>query len=452
MTQSNVPAHQTPSARTPAIRRTSYLAQSIHLEESSSPRLVRLTILVVALAVIGAIVWAGNARLDQVARADGSVVPSSNIHILQHFEGGIIEEVSVRAGDIVEAGQTVLRLSPTGAGSELRQLRGRAAALAARLERLYSRVEDRDPNFAEIEADFPVLVAEQRRLLNANREARQNQEQLFDEQLKDQNIQLDTLLSQRSTLVDSIGLIEEEVTLRKELLDKGLTRRFTYLDVLRDLNRARGQLVQLDGLIARARQEIAEIETRQITFDANQESQALTEISQVSAELAEVRESLARFEDRFSRLDITSPVRGVVQELGFTVVGGVVAPGAAVAEIVPIDDELVVEVLLNPKDIAFVSPGQEATVRVTAYDFAQFGGMVGRVKRISPTTITSDSGAAFYKVIVSLERNHFGEDPTQNLVLPGMVVQADIRTDERTLLNYLAKPVTRALEIGFTER
>ncbi len=452
MTPITVPAPQSRNLGTPAIRRTSYLAQSIDLEESSSPRLVRLTILVMAMAVIGALVWAGTARLDQVARADGSVIPSSNIHILQHFEGGIIEEVLVRAGDIVELGQPVIRLRRTGAGSELRQLRSREAALVARLERLYATVEERDPNFTSIEDRYPDLVRDQVRLLTANRDARRNQQQLFTEQLKDQNIQLETLLSQRTTLLDSIGLIEEEATLRKDLLEKGLTRRFTYLDVLRDLNRTRGQLVQLDGLIARSRQEIAEIETRQVTFDANQESQALTEISQISAELAEVKESLVRFEDRFSRLEIKSPVRGVVQQLGFTVVGGVVTPGAAVAEIVPIDDELVVEVLLNPKDVAFVSPGQEATVRVTAYDFAQFGGITGRVDRISPTTITSDSGTSFYKVIVSLERNHFGENPEKNLVLPGMVVQADIKTDDRSLLNYLAKPITRALEIGFTER
>lgn len=452
MSQPAVPATANRAAGTPAVRRTSYLAQSIRLEESSSPRLIRLSILLLAAAVAAAIAWAGTARLDQVARADGAVIPSSDVAVLQHLEGGIIEQVLVRAGDIVEEGQTIVRMSATGAGSELRQLRTRGAALSLRLERLYAQIEDRDPDFSAWAQTYPGLTQEQDRLLTASRETRVSRMQLFEDQLKNQNIQLDTLLSQRGTILESIRLIQEEADLRKELLDKGLTRRFTYLDVLRDLNRTRGQLVQLDGLIAGARQEIAEIETRKVSFVSTNNTQALTEISQISAERAEVMESIERFEDRFSRLEIKSPVRGVVQDLTFTDPGAVVAPGAAVAQIVPVDDEMVVEVLLNPKDVAFVSPGLEATVRVTAYDFAQFGGMPGKVERISPTTITTPNGGSFYTVVIRLDHNHFGPEDGKNMVLPGMIVQADIRTADRTLLDYLAKPITRAFQVGFTER
>lgn len=439
-------------AGTPAVRRTSYLAQSIHLEESSSPRLIRLTILLLAVAVAGAIAWAAMARLDQVARADGSVIPSSNVTVLQHLEGGIVEQVLVRPGDIVEPGQTVIKMSGTGAGSELRQLRTREASLAARLERLYAQIQGREPDFSPWRTAYPELTKEQTELLTAGRATWKDRMQLFDEQLKDQNIQLATLLSQRRTIEDSIKLIEEEERLRKELLDKGLTRRFTYLDVLRDLNRTRGQLVQLEGLIARNRQEIAEIDARRVSFESSNDSQALAEITTISAERAEVAESISRFEDRFARLDITSPIRGVVQDLTVTAPGSVVAPGAAVAQIVPIDDENVVEVLLNPKDVAFVAPGQDATVRVTAYDFAQFGGMPGKVERISPTTVTSGNGGSFYTVVIRLEHNHFGEEAGKHMILPGMIVQADIRTSDRSLLDYLAKPITRAFQIGFTER
>lgn len=452
MSNAAVPARPSRAAGTPAVRRTSYLAQSIHLEESSSPRLIRLTILLMAVAVAGAIAWAATARLDQVARADGAVIPSSNVTVLQHLEGGIIEDVMVRPGDIVEPGQIVVKMSGTGAGSELRQLRTREASLSLRLERLYAQIQDRAPNFSPWQQTYPDLTKEQTELLAASRATRKDRMQLFDEQLKDQNIQLATLLSQRGTIQESIKLIEEEEKLRKELLDKGLTRRFTYLDVLRDLNRTRGQLVQLDGLISRTRQEIAEIDARRVSFTSTNDGQALAEISTISAERAEVVESIRRFEDRFDRLDIKSPIRGVVQELNYTTPGAVLAPGAAVAQIVPIDDDLVVEVLLNPKDVAFVSPGQEATVRITAYDFAQFGGMPGKVERISPTTITTENGGSFYNVVIRLDRKHFGETPGEHLILPGMIVQADIRTSDRTLLDYLAKPITRAFQIGFTER
>jgi len=440
------------SARVPAIRRTSYLAQSIDLEESSSPRLARQAIALMALAVIGCVIWAATARLDQVARADGEVIPSSSIHVLQHLEGGLIDEVLVRPGDVVEQDQVAMRLSPSAVGSELRQLRTREAVLDLRLQRLYAQVEGREPAFGALEEEFPALAAEQLILLDANRETRSAQMQLFAEQLQDQDIQLRTLRSQRGTIQESIRLIEEEVGLRKDLLDKGLTRRFTYLDVLRDLNRARGQLVQLDGLIARANQEIAEIKSRRASFESNRDTQALNEIGRISAELAEVRESINRFEDRFGRLEIKSPIRGVVQGLGSTVPGAVIPPGATVAEFVPIGDELVVEVDLNPKDVAFVSVGQEASVRVSAYDFARFGAMPGVVERLSPTTKTNEQGVSFYTVTIRLERSHFGPGAGENLILPGMVVQADIRTADRTVLDYLAKPITRALAVAFTER
>ena len=433
-------------------RRTSYLAQSIKLEEGSSPRLLRLTIFTMVLAIAAGVVWASLAKLDQVARADGAVIPSSSVRVLQHLEGGIIEEIAIREGDFVHAGDLVMRFRPIGAESELAQLRAREASLAVRLERLTAFAEEREPDFGAFELTYPVLVGEQRRLMAANIQSRKTQLRLFDKQLQEAKTEVDGLLEQRKTVEEGIGLIEEEVKLREDLMKKGLTRRFTYLDSLRDLNRNRGQLIQMESLISRARQDISETETKIISYKNNSISQTLAEVTTVAAELAEVRETMTRFVDRVDRLILRAPVDGWVQRLIFPTVGGVVSPGASVAEIVPVGDDLVVEVLLNPKDRAFVDLGQAATVRFTAFDFAQFGAMEGVVDNISPTTITTENGRNFYKVVVLLADTYFGNDPSQNLIRPGMVVQADIRTGKRTLMQYLTKPISRALSTGFTER
>lgn len=437
--------------RAPAMR-TTYLAQSIRLEEGTSPALVHALIYLLASFLVLAIVWSMFARLDQVARADGTVLPSSAVRSLQHLEGGIVADVLVAEGQIVEEGDLLLLLNPTFARSELAQLRAREASLASRFIRLNAFVNSEEADFGALASEFPALVGEQDALLRSQNESRRNQLKVLRGQVKERKLALGTLAEQKATIERSVDLVAEEARLREILLNKGLTPRFKYLDVLRLLNTTRGQLLQVEGLIARALEGVAESETRLVEVGGKLESDALSEISVISAELAEIRESMARYEDRVSRLEIRAPVRGVVQKLTYPSVGSVISPGEAVAVIVPLDDRLIVEVKLNPKDIGFVALDQNATVRFTAYDYAQFGGVAGRVRHISPTTVTSDGGKAFYKVVLELESDHVGEKSGDNLILPGMIVQADIKTGQRTLFEYLSKPVSRALSLGFTER
>lgn len=446
----NMPA-VAPRKRPPALR-TTYLAQSIQLEEGTSPRLVRLMIYLLALVLIVSIVWSMFARLDQVARADGQVLPSSAVRQLQHLEGGIVADVLVEEGQIVEDGDLLLLLSPTFARSELAQLRARETSLQARFTRSNAFVTGDEPDFGELDRFFPALAAEHRALLRSQNESRDNQLKVLGRQINERRVALKTLFEQKSTIERSVELVAEEATLREGLMKKGLTPRFKYLDVLKLLNTTRGQLLQIEGLIARAKEGVAEAETRLAEVESRLKNDALSEISTVSAELSEIRESMARYEDRVKRLEVRAPVRGVVQKLTYSTVGSVVAAGEAVAEIVPLDDRMVVEVKLNPKDIGFVEIGQEATVRFTAYDYAQFGGVAGHVRHISPTTVASETGKAFYKVVLELENDQVGGQAGENRILPGMVVQADIRTGQRTLFEYLSKPVSRALSLGFTER
>jgi membrane fusion protein, adhesin transport system len=440
-----------PRKRPPALR-TTYLAQSIQLEEGTSPRLVRLMIYLLTLVLIVSIVWSTFASLDQVARADGQVLPSSAIRRLQHLEGGIVADVLVEEGQIVEERDLLLLLSPTNARSELSQLRVREASLRARFIRINAFVTGETPDYREIRVNYPTLVNEHLALLRSQNESRDNQLKVLGRQINERKVALKTLFAQKSTIERSVELVAEEATLREGLMKKGLTPRFKYLDVLRLLNTTRGQLLQIEGLIARAKEGVAEAETRRAEVESRLKNDALLEINTVSAELSEIRVSMARYEDRVKRLEVRAPVRGVVQKLTYSTVGSVIAAGEAVAEIVPLDDRMIVEVKLNPKDVGFVEIGQQATVRFTAYDYAQFGGVSGHVRHISPTTVSGDTGKAFYKVVLELENDHVGEHAADNRILPGMVVQADIRTGQRTLFEYLSKPVSRALSLGFTER
>ena len=448
MASSNLPM-RTGGSRPPA--RTTYLAQSIKLEEGTSPILVQSMVVLIAITMVVAVAWSMVTKLDQVARADGQVIPSSAVRTLQHLEGGIIEAIHVEEGDIVEAGASLVTMSPTFAESELAQLQVREASLAVRLARLQALVNDEDPVYGKFSISHPQLVTEQNALLNARRKARANQLDVLRRQIKEREVSLRTLQGQRDTVQRSVDLLEEEAKLRKQLLDKGLTPRFRYLDLLRSVNTTRGQLLQVEGLIERARESVSESQSKFAEVESKLENESLTEIASVSTELTEVRESLARFVDRVERLELTAPVRGIVQTLRYKSTGGVITPGETVVELVPLDDRLVVEVQLNPKDVGFVSVGQEANVRFTAYDYAQFGGVSGTVDTISATTVLNPNGTPYYEVVLSLAKPFVGENPRRNLILPGMVVQADIRTGERTLFQYLTKPINRALQLGLVE-
>jgi membrane fusion protein, adhesin transport system len=434
-----------------SVARTTYLAQSIRLEDGTAPALVRGLIFTLGLAIVGAVAWSTIAVVDQVARADGQVMPSSTLQVVQHLEGGIAASVPVREGDLVEEGQVIVVLDPTQARSELTQLQAREASRAIRLARLNAFVAKAAPDFGRYVDTFPQLIAEQEAILATQNKSQESQVTVLKSQIAERRLALSTLAAQRGTVVRSIALIEEEAKLREELLRKGLTPRFQYLDVLRLLNNTRGQLLQIEGLIARARENVGEAENRLVDLETRAEAAAVAEIGALSAELAEVRESLARYQDRVTRLEVRAPVRGLVQRVAVTP-GGVIAPGMMVAEIVPAGDALVVEVRLNPKDVGTVEPGMPATLRFNAYDFARFGGIEGTVRQISATTLTTASGSPYYKVVVAPQQMHVGRDPNRNPVLPGMVVQADIRAGRRTLFEYLTKPISRALSTSFSER
>jgi HlyD family secretion protein/adhesin transport system membrane fusion protein len=240
--------------------------------------------------------------------------------------------------------------------------------------------------------------------------------------------------------------------MRKQLLDKGLVSRVTYLETERALSQARGDLTGVQGKIAEARGALGEARNSLLELDAKLRNEALGEMGLVTAELAQVREKLARLEDRVARLEVTAPVRGIVKGLRIKTIGGVVRPGETLMELVPLGDALVAEVKIMPRDIGHVAIGQPAKVKISTYDSARFGGLDGTLKQISASTFQEDRGEAYYKGVIELSQDHVGSDPEANPILPGMVVDADIVTGNRSLFRYFLKPIFRGLDSSFHER
>jgi len=433
-------------------RQSRFLAQSVILEETGSSALIRIAMLSIATVIAAFVGWAAITNVDEVAATSGEIVPTGQILSIQHLEGGIIAAINIQEGEIVEKGQVLIKLDEAGAATELRQTRARKVGLDLQAERLRAVGTGREPDFTFASKQYFDLIQDQIIIYESQMASREDKRNVFLTQLDAKQAELSVFKDQIVTLSRNIDLLLEEFLLREELYKKGLATKITYLDIKRQLNQARGDLSNIIGDRERVTEELQEVEDKLLQLGSDDKEQALTEMGVITNELAQVNESMSRLLDRVRRLQITSPVRGIVKGLVFNTVGGVAPPGAVIMEIVPLDKELIVETRINTRDVGFVAVGQPVTVKVTTYDYARFGGIEGQLKDISASTFLDENGAPYYKGVVSLDRSYVGFDPERNRVLPGMTVQADIKTGKKTLLAYLMKPVVSSVSTSFRER
>ena len=428
-----------------------FLSRPLMLEESGPPRVLAQLLVIMSMTIGIGVVWAAVTEITETAIAHGQIMPAGSLYHVEHLEGGIVAEVLVEDGEVVAAGQPLMRLRSAEATAELKRQRAHEAALSLRAERLRAFVLDRAADFAA-GRDFPGLVADQQAILDIQREARASQRQVLLSRIEQRQVEIDGLEERKHNQEAQIEITAEQVAIRRGLVSKGLDSRVNLLDSERKLTEIRGDLLGIMGEIASKREALHEAQGSLAELDASIRNDALNEMGDVTSELAEVRQTLARLEDRVARLEVSAPVSGVVNGLSTRTVGGVVAPGEVLLEIVPIEENLIAEVQILPRDIGHLSIGQAARVKVTSYDVAQFGAVEGKLSHISASTFQDEAGDPFFKGVVELSQGYVGGDADRHPVLPGMVVDVDINTGRKTLLQYLLKPVYRAFDGSFSER
>jgi len=432
------------------------LALPLTLEESGPPRFHQHLMIVGGVFLALAILWASVTEIKELARANGEVTPAGQVLLVQHLEGGIVAELLVSEGEIVDAGQPLVLLQPIAAEGDLGQLTARETAALIKIERLTAFIDARpmDPaimNNASTEADLAMFANEEAHL-QASLTAADRQREGFLARIEQRILEISSLSDQRLSLKEQVDLMLEQVALRAGLVEKGLVSRIVFLETRRSLEQTRVQLISTAGNLARARESLREEEAGLEELDATLINDALEERSTASAGLAETQSALLKLSDRVNRLTVSAPVRGIVQDLAAQAIGEVIAPGGLVAQIVPIDDELVAEVRVMPDDIGHIQIGDPASVKITTYDPARFGDIPGEVRRISASTFRDEQDEPYYKVIIALSKTHVGLGTAHHAVLPGMVVNAEIVTGSKSLVRYLLKPVFRSLDVAFTER
>lgn len=433
-------------------RQTRFLAQSVILEEGGSSGLIRAAMITICVVIVLFIGWSMVTNVDEVAVSSGEVIPSGQLQALQHLEGGIVKDILMEEGQLVEQGQILIRLDETAAITELQKLRARRAGLEIRSERLRAIGTGGVPDWSKVGNRYPNMIQDQQRIYEGSLEAFFNRQETIRKQIQQRRADLELLVEREQTLTRSAEIFAEELELRERLYTEGLASKIVYLDAKRQLNTARGELADLVSERERAIEAIKESESRLAEIETELREQSLAELSESANELIQVEEALVEANDRVRRLEIRAPVRGIVKGLRIHTVGGIVPPGEVITEVVPLDEELVVEAKIQPRDVGHVRIGQPVTVKVTTYDFARFGGISGELKDVSASTFLDEQGDPYYKGIIELDRNYVGKDAGQNRVMPGMTVQADIKTGKKTLFSYLLKPVYSSVSTSFRER
>jgi adhesin transport system membrane fusion protein len=397
--------------------------------------------------------WASWATLDEVTRGEGRVIPSSQVQVVQNLEGGIVSQILVHEGEIVERGQVLLQIDNIRAAADLRENRKRHLALVGALARLRAEVGATGIAFApEVLAAAGEVVRNERDLFDARQEALASELAILRSQALQREQELAELQRRMSQLEGSYALALEELEITEPLAARRIVPKIDLLRLKRQINDLAGELETTRLSIERVRSASDEaarrIEEKSLSFRA----EAQRELNVVQAEAAALEEKIAADTDRVERTDVRSPVRGTIKQLFVNTVGGVIQPGEDLVEIVPLEDTLLVEAKVRPADIAFLRPGQAATVKVTAYDFSIYGGLDAVVEDISADTITDEQGERFYRIRVRTSDSTLEKAGTALPIIPGMTTEVDILTGEKTVMDYLLKPILRARYNALRER
>ena len=374
----------------------------------------RLTLWATAFSLIVFVIWAHFAVIDQITRAPGQVIASQRSQVIQSQDGGIIEQLLVKDGDTVDRGQVLVRLEKARSEASYLEARAKSAGLTATVARLRAEVFGGEPVFPPMLSNYPQFRDNQLVLFRKRKSA-----------IEEEVTALETLL----------GLAQRELEMTQPLLKTG------------DVSRTE---------VLRLERQVAEIAS-QITNKRNRYFQdAQAELSKALEDLAGIEQTMAQRITQVDQTELRAPLHGVVKNVRITTRGGVIRPGEEVMQIVPLEDDLLIEARVMPADIAFIKPGLSATVKIDAYDYTIYGDLPGKLTYISPDTLTEDlrqGEQPYYRVRVRTDGRRFSGRPNEDLeIQPGMTATVEIRTGSNTVLKYITKPVVKTLSEALRER
>ena len=397
--------------------------------------------------------WSRTAVLDEVTRGEGRVIPSRKTQVIQNLEGGILAEILVREGDIVNKGDILVRIDNIVAEASYRDTLSRYYAILATVERLEAELEGRVPKLSEeILMKAPAAAADQQALFNARRLRLEAQVSVLEAQARQRRLETGEMESRREQLKRSLGLALEEQAITEPLVLTGIVPRIDLLRINRQVSDLDGEIKTIGLTIPRLQTAAKEADQRIQEVLLSAKAEISEELNQTRAELNSLDETRFAGADRVTRTEVRSMVHGTIKEIKQNTVGGVIGPGEDIVEIVPLDDRLLIEARIRPADIAFLRPGQDSIIKIAAYDFSIYGGLKAKLEHISADTIRDEQGESFYRVYLRTEQSTMSHQGEMLPIIPGMTATVEILTGKKSVYDYILKPILKARNRALRER
>ncbi|MFM2601241.1 HlyD family type I secretion periplasmic adaptor subunit [Vibrio fortis] len=422
------------------------------VESQNTARTLALATWSVALCVIAFVTWSVVTQVDEIAKAKGAVIPEGEKQVLQSAIGGKLKQILVKEGQLVEKGQPLVEFDATFQRTALEELKSQQVTLLASIERMNALLDDREPNFGEFEIDFPEIVSQQKAQLNAQKGLYYQKRIVLEKDSEQIAEQLRVVEKSLPSYDKELSATKQELNILEKGYKAGNISRLRVLEMRQKLASIEQKIEEARGkksvLIKQADSNEQKIEQLLAEAKAKVSDDRSKAVSDLSALNARVRSSQAKLTNTM----LVSPLQGLVQSLPSTQNGGVIQPGGTVVEIVPVGGKADFKARLSPRDIGFVNVGQPTRIKIDAFDYSRFGALKGEVESISPTTSQSERGEIYYEVVVSVETPYFRDNPESFSILPGMTGEVDITTGEKSVFQYLWKPIYTNISVAFGER
>jgi len=428
------------------------LITQIELEETEPPALATGLIFVLGALAVALVIWAAVAKVDERSVAPGRVIPEGDTLAIQHLEGGVVSAILVKEGEVVDAGQPLIRLSPIDAEAELHQLNAQLVTTMLEIERRRAIGEGRRPDFSAYAGVYGDLMRDQEAIYQAERNNFLAQTRVLEAQLAQQAAEEVRLHNKIASLEKEQALLEEELKVQKDLSRRGLGVRTALLGIERQFEATRGQLTETRDTLVRTEASIREVEERLKEITTTHRQDALGRVGELSSKAAQLEQEIKVLTDRAERRVVVSPMKGVVQSLNVTALNAVIRPGEPFAEIVPLTERLLVEARIDPRDIGHIHVGQAVDLNISTFDFSSYGSIPGKLIRLSATTFQTDKGEQYFLATIEPGQTVIGPRHDPKRLLPGMTVEAHVTTGEKSILDYLLKPINRGMSRAFHER
>ena len=418
-----------------------------------SPSRVSRVLKIWLFSIFAFILWSSFTEIDEITRGDGKVIPYGQNQVIQNLEGGIIESILVQEGESVKKGDIILKINNAKSLStsttnfmkhnELlaKQIRLKAQANQLKFKNIHSK---------NIQLQKQINLAH--KLYISNKQEAKAKDDAIVQQIEQRKQELKEAKARIRSLQKSLTFVSQEISMTAPMVKEGIKSRVDFLKLKREANGIENDIESAQLSLPRLRYAIEEYRDKRVESQHTFINAAKKELNEVTAEISRLEAQQIAFSDQVNRTMVKSSVDGIVQKLFVHTVGGVVKPGADLVEIVPTDKRLYLEIKIKPSDIAFLHPGAKAQVKISAYDFAIHGGLVGKVVNISPDTITDKKDNTFYLIHIETEKNHLGTEEHPLKIIPGMTASVDIVTGKKTVMQYILKPILKSKQYVFSER